>query len=220
MIKTKIIGLVVSLVLFGAMPMLVGFVPQASATTILDTTNGAFIFGGGGVAVLNEPGPSIQTIALPFSSATAVTITDINAYVGIPSLSDPPSGSVDIGIMATDSSGFPSGTFLFDQVVSLSNAHPIILGLLNWSISGGSTYWLAAVAVIGTDAAWQQNVVTAGPFAYVHQDNVWRAINGFLPEAIISSTPLPAALPLFATGLGALGLLGWCRKRKAAAIAA
>ena len=34
-------------------------------------------------------------------------------------------------------------------------------------------------------------------------------------------TPLPAALPLFASGLGALGLLGWRRKRKAsAAIAA
>jgi hypothetical protein len=33
-------------------------------------------------------------------------------------------------------------------------------------------------------------------------------------------TPLPAALPLFATGLGALGLLGWRRKRKGAAVAA
>ena len=33
----------------------------------------------------------------------------------------------------------------------------------------------------------------------------------------VSTTPLPAALPLFATGLGALGLLGWRRKRKAAA---
>ena len=29
-----------------------------------------------------------------------------------------------------------------------------------------------------------------------------------------SNTPLPAALPLFATGLGALGLLGWRRKRR------
>jgi hypothetical protein len=29
------------------------------------------------------------------------------------------------------------------------------------------------------------------------------------------ATPLPATLPLFATGLGALGLLGWRRKRKA-----
>jgi hypothetical protein len=30
------------------------------------------------------------------------------------------------------------------------------------------------------------------------------------------TTPLPAALPLFATGLGAMGLLGWRRKRKQA----
>jgi hypothetical protein len=37
---------------------------------------------------------------------------------------------------------------------------------------------------------------------------------------IASTTPLPAALPLFATGLGALGLLGWRRNRKAGALAA
>jgi hypothetical protein len=36
------------------------------------------------------------------------------------------------------------------------------------------------------------------------------------PE-ISSETPLPAAFPLFASGLGALGLLGWRRKRKQAA---
>jgi hypothetical protein len=36
----------------------------------------------------------------------------------------------------------------------------------------------------------------------------------------VAETPLPAALPLFATGLGGLGLLGWRRKKKAAALAA
>jgi hypothetical protein len=35
-----------------------------------------------------------------------------------------------------------------------------------------------------------------------------------------TATPLPAALPLFATGLGAMGLFGWRRKRKAQAVAA
>jgi hypothetical protein len=33
-----------------------------------------------------------------------------------------------------------------------------------------------------------------------------------------SATPLPAALPLFASGIGAMGLFGWRRKRKAAPI--
>src|SRR4029077_19741352 len=39
------------------------------------------------------------------------------------------------------------------------------------------------------------------------------------PAAILAreTTRLPAALPLFATGLGGLGLLGWHRKRKVAA---
>jgi hypothetical protein len=34
---------------------------------------------------------------------------------------------------------------------------------------------------------------------------------------LTGTTPLPAALPLFATGLGMIGLLGWRRKRKEAA---
>jgi len=38
-----------------------------------------------------------------------------------------------------------------------------------------------------------------------------------LDDVDVSPTPLPAGLPLFATGVGALGLLGWRRKRKTAA---
>jgi len=36
---------------------------------------------------------------------------------------------------------------------------------------------------------------------------------------ISEATPLPAALPLFAGGLGAFGFLGWRRKRKVVAAA-
>lgn len=38
-------------------------------------------------------------------------------------------------------------------------------------------------------------------------------------DIISAQTPLPAALPFFATGLGAMGLLGWRRKRKVQAVA-
>jgi hypothetical protein len=38
--------------------------------------------------------------------------------------------------------------------------------------------------------------------------------------AVLATTPLPGALPLFAGGLGAMGLLLRGKKRKAAAIAA
>jgi hypothetical protein len=45
--------------------------------------------------------------------------------------------------------------------------------------------------------------------------------NTFLSNVSVTpdevATPVPAALPLFATGLGALGLLGWRRKRKVGA---
>ena len=48
-------------------------------------------------------------------------------------------------------------------------------------------------------------------------DTVWLLDDVSLTAT--SATPLPAALPLFATGLGALGLLGWRRKRNASATA-
>ena len=51
---------------------------------------------------------------------------------------------------------------------------------------------------------------TEGQTFYLGLDDV--ALN-----PTVRTTPLPAALPLFATGLGLTGLLGWRRKRKAAA---
>jgi PEP-CTERM motif len=44
-------------------------------------------------------------------------------------------------------------------------------------------------------------------------------LSGSVTYDYTPATPLPATLPLFATGLGGLGLLGWRRKRKAQATA-
>jgi len=42
-------------------------------------------------------------------------------------------------------------------------------------------------------------------------------LGGFIDTVSVSAVPIPAALPLFAGGLGLLGLLGWRRKRNATA---
>jgi len=42
--------------------------------------------------------------------------------------------------------------------------------------------------------------------------------NDFYVNGATAVIPLPAALPLFGTGLGILGFLGWRRRRKAQAV--
>jgi hypothetical protein len=73
----------------------------------------------------------------------------------------------------------------------------IALALANADFSSG-TFFLPA----GTDT------ITAILYGTISPGN-----GAFL---VATATPLPAALPLFATGLGGLGLLGWRRKRKQA----
>jgi len=58
------------------------------------------------------------------------------------------------------------------------------------------------------------NNCLGGPY---YMSGTFRVLNGST-ETSISSTPIPGALPLMASGLGALGLFGWrSRKRKLAA---
>jgi hypothetical protein len=53
-----------------------------------------------------------------------------------------------------------------------------------------------------------------GHFPYC--DNRPENLSGVLSNGVVTdTTPLPATLPLFATGIGGLGLLGWRRKRRA-----
>jgi hypothetical protein len=123
--------------------------------------------------------------------------------------------------MNNTGSNLPSGTFISGDALTLApGLGPINQTSLNWSLAAG-TYWLAAVATLDSSLEWQ----TAG--GLVHDYAVgngigtsWAITPGGLgdtePMAKImgteTATPLPATLPLFATGIGALGLLGWRRK--------
>ena len=77
-------------------------------------------------------------------------------------------------------------------------------------LSGGLGGAITGVTWNGTDAI----------FTWTTRSN-YNAIGGnFVTFDVNTTTPLPAALPLFATGLGGLGFLGWRRKRKAQALIA
>jgi probable HAF family extracellular repeat protein len=52
-----------------------------------------------------------------------------------------------------------------------------------------------------------------------HIPGLANSLDTILADPADPVTPIPSALPLFATGLGAIGLLGWRRKRKAQAVA-
>lgn len=98
---------------------------------------------------------------------------------------------------------------------------------LNYNIvtAGGQTITGANIASLdSTITSGNNNVAVqiAGLTSFTSvtfSDNNSPAFEFDIGEA--TATPLPAALPLFAAGLGAMGLLGWRRKRKnSAAIAA
>ena len=77
--------------------------------------------------------------------------------------------------------------------------------LFNTSATGELTAAVLSVLSAGT---------TFDFFSLAGDDNRI-AKDFYISGATVSPVPLAGALPLFATGLGALGLLGWRRKRKA-----
>ena len=121
----------------------------------------------------------------------------------------PGSGTAGVATTTPTFTGFPlgvtSGTYDFTFDLALASSYnPAFVTANGGTVASAEAVLLAGLAADETYLNIHTTVVPGGE------------IRGFL-EA--SATPLPAALPLFATGLGALGLLGWRRKRKAQAAA-
>ena len=151
----------------------------------------------------NYEWPTLGTVLYP--SGTAV----VGAGVEFTNVGGNSIDFSNTNILVTYPSGFIlSGVGTFDgwvfkdfspvDIISVSLASTKLAGFMAADLSFGSSSITA-------------NTVGLGPL--------------FAPGTFISidvgfaliATPLPAALPLFATGLGAIGLFGWRRKRKAAA---
>jgi hypothetical protein len=148
------------------------------------------------------------------------------------------------GALTLDFTSNPNGVFVFQIGTTLTTASGPGDASVNVVDAGSNSavYWdVGSSATLGTYTTFAGNILADQSIALQTDATIGcgRAIalnaavtmdtntisndctsSGFSggPNGI---TPIPAALPLFAGGLGALGLLGWCRKRKnAAALAA
>ena len=181
---------------------------QASVV-LLDTLTGTPFDQSNAYSIFNIFGNS-QSVAVPFTSTNAWTITSIDTLISAPF-----GGTIDFGIMA-DSNDHPSGQFL-SKVTLDPTADPLSLSSLAWSIDAGSKYWLAAIST-GEDVTWVFDKDVQGTLG-IDGGSGWTTEANFLPAALIraeltSETPLPGALVLFASGLGGFGVFGLRRKRK------
>jgi hypothetical protein len=116
-----------------------------------------------------------------------------------------PSTTYSIGYYA----GVSSGSFGFQGAdilingVSINPSSPGVLTSLDFSEVLGSF----------TTGAAQTSLTVL----YAASGSGTGSVGLSLDDFFFTPVPLPAALPLFASGLAGLGLLGWRRKRKAAA---
>jgi hypothetical protein len=106
---------------------------------------------------------------------------------------------------------------------------------LTETLSIGSGNTLNVYIPFTLDINYSDTLTIADGFTFSYDDggSVWQfVVNGFTMgpnaggtithdlTAQVSQAPLPAALPLFASGLAGMSLLAWWRRRKVAAIAA
>jgi hypothetical protein len=126
----------------------------------------------------------------------------------------------------------PSGFNVFNIGLFLNGAGPNLLSA-SWSFTAAAQGSSALVINAGTGLDFSGTVEDSfDTFSQAIATTVGQSYtldflfstNGDPPSELVATasgasvtTPLPAALPLFAGGLGALGLLGWRRKRKAMA---
>jgi hypothetical protein len=173
---------------FGLIP--IGGTPSFTGAS-LDTST-AFDFGGGSYMV-NQIGPGDQsTLAL----SNTVSLTNLSYGSGT-------AGTLTSDLIKTWTTA--SGTFtetLTSFIANRGTPNALTLVLAGTLLGPGGIDQPAFAILNANEVGGPGNAVD------------WSLTN---TSSLVATTPLPAALPLFAsvlTGLGAFGLIGWRRKRK------
>ena len=206
--------------LFGAMTALVmaafGAAMSAQATPLMWTLNG------GNISIDASPATMSGSFAydadLSLFSDAAITISGSTA-------------SAANGVYDNFDVGFPGAIYLWNDV---NNNGSIDYGFNDtdnpdWglylafqgTLTNGGGMVDVHVSGVGLCAANYSGSGGAACAIYARGGGMPTGFYVSASAVVPSTTPLPAAFPLFAAGIGVLGLLGWRRKRKTAgAIAA
>jgi hypothetical protein len=199
-----------------------GLGTASASAFILDTGTPPTPSSGTPLPVLN----AVDWYAAEFHATAGETITQLSAYLS--------QGAGQPGNTFTWDIYSASGAFL---VRSSQREAPAFTATGNFSANGWNSvgvdwtvpttgnYWVAmqvsgATQTPGLDLPPESSIssgtVPALAFAFAGTSHQFAVETTTGVGIQVTATPLPAALPLFAGGLGALGLFGWRRKRRAA----
>ena len=208
--------------------------PSYAASIIVNGTfddqsgwTGSFINqpgGSGGFPLINT-GPYYYGGNNAFNEITQVHVLDTSELTSL--------GTTGLGfLMSADLFGFSSQSDFSTFSADFRDAGNASLGSVSLTSTTNDPGTWANVNVAGAAPNFQQligslNVLTRSIlFTVSSTRNAGSANDGYLDNAFfelspsnVSAVPVPAALPLFASGLGFFGFLGWRKKRLAATAA-
>lgn len=205
-----------------------GFLPGAANASVLydnlSAATGVFT-----VNFISSPpqgaGPiydSFSTLGSPFS------FMHLQLVVGLDNRA--PVGSFDVALYHDSGSNTP-GSLAQDIATVLDSALSPTLGVVSISVpaitlAANTRYWIGLNSQ-NTNAGWYWSNDISGPgvaneFECIFDGCAPNIAGPFLMQVsgVEEATPLPATLPLFASGIGGLSLLGWRRKKRGSARAA
>ena len=208
-------------VLAGALPVCF-YVDQARAVTVYTYTGNNFL----GI-INNTPPDGTYTTSMnvtgsfTLQNALSANLPFSNIIADVLGFSFSDGRNTITNLNATSINGFLIGTNALGninawQIILIHNdaTYPNVVGAQSRSIGTNNNG-----VDVGAISECIQVIPLSGCVIQTDQANISQVPGTWSSVTTPSAVPLPAALPLFAGGLGALGLLGWRRKRKAAAVA-
>ena len=210
--KTKLLGLI-GVILLGASPAaattydMIPYVTESSYTSDTLTVTGS-ITTNGATGILTALDITAWSLTLVAGSGAPFTLSGSNSEYFVFG-NDLTANSSGLFFNFGDSSTTDPGYFAFQSPCFFCVTPPTTpFAFIQWCSTG-------AEAATGCGDSLEMGDPASGTGTLPAYEYFTVAEYGEeLQIATVAPTPLPPALPLFATGLGVMGLLGWRRKRK------